>query len=84
MECARPARSSDETRDGAPEELQAFGDEFRTQEGVSGNIPTGRAKATSSSPTGSPTLTATMGIVVVACLAARAAGVAPRDDNVDL
>ena len=48
-------------------------------------LPPGRARlAMSPSPTGSPTLTMTMGIVPVAFLAATAGGVAACNDDVHL
>ena len=48
-------------------------------------LPPGRARlATSPAPTGSPTTAMTMGIVVVACLAASDRRIRPRHDDVDL
>jgi len=59
------------------EELQLFPGEFGGQGDQSGDVAPGRARlATRPLPTGSPTPAMTMGIVVVACLRASAAGVA--------
>src|SRR6266498_2995918 len=58
------------------EELQPFASDLRAKDGVPSELPPGLSKlATSPAPTGSPTPIITMGIVVVACLAARVGGV---------
>ena len=59
------------------ENLQPLGTDVRAKDGVAGNISSrSGGLGTSPTPTGSPIEIMTIGIVVVACLAAKLAGVA--------
>src|SRR4030095_779300 len=61
---------------GVVEQIQVLGAKLAARVCPPGDVPAGRARlATMPLPTGSATNPMTMGTVVVACLAARAAGV---------
>jgi hypothetical protein len=64
-------------RKGVLQQSKTFSIEFQTEIGQSSDIPARmRETRDDARPNGSPTSTITIGIVVVACLAARVAGVA--------